>query len=87
VNIIDTKIAGIPCKIEVLSYFKQEPFRGPAEKCDNDMDYYGYSDIDYRILDRKGYHAPWIEAKVSEKDKEKIYAEIQKYYNLINNGY
>jgi hypothetical protein len=35
-----------------------------------------YSDIEYRVRDRKGYLAPWLERKMSSHDEYVINREI-----------
>jgi len=61
----DHKISGVPCQIEV-SCSGQEPFKGPAHLCDSDHDFYGHLDIEYVILDRKGYVADWLCRKLTQ---------------------
>lgn len=73
---INTQIAGIPCKVEVVHVFVQKPL-GPS--CDSDWDCYGYSEVEFKVLDRKGYPARWLEAKMSSEDSERIEAEILDY--------
>lgn len=71
-----TKIAGIPCEIEVLHWFKQKPL-GPS--CDSDWDAMGYLECEFSVLDRRGRHAPWLEAKMTEDDRDRIINELEKY--------
>lgn len=59
--IIDARIAGIPYQVKVLSFHRQAPWRGSIMSCPSDVDWYGYTEMDYEILDRKGYKAPWLE--------------------------
>ena len=56
-----THIKGIPCQIEVTSYYPawQGTYWTPPEP----------EEIEFRVLDRKGYPAPWLEAKL---DKDEI---------------
>ena len=70
---MDTHIAGIPCQIEVTYFFIQEPL-GP--NCDSDWDCYGYTDIEFDVLDRKGYKAAWLEKKMTQEDIERIELQI-----------
>lgn len=76
---IETRVAGIPCQALVTEYFRQEPHRGSAWTCDSDMDFYGYEDICYEILDRRGRPAPWLERKLSSKDDDRIRSEISRW--------
>ena len=69
------RVAGIPCIIGVKEYFKQEP---QGSWADSDWDCYGYTDVDYDILDRKGYLANWLAKKSSDSDDNKIFDAIEK---------
>ena len=77
-NTLRAKIQGIPCQVRVTHYSKQEPL-GPW--CDSDWDCYGYTDIDFEVLDRKGYLAPWLSKKMSQDDVRNIEMEIQDHFN------
>lgn len=72
---IETQIAGIPCQVQVDHCFVQKPL-GPD--CDSDWDCYGYSEVEFTVLDRKGYPARWLEAKMSPEDSDRITDEILK---------
>ena len=70
----DTTISGIPCGVIVRdciivkgSYSYNAP---------SDLDYYGYTEIDFNLLDRKGYAAGWLERKMTEDERAKIEQEI-----------
>jgi len=41
----------------------------------SDWDYYGYTDMDFTVLDRKGYKAPWLERKMTSEDVIRIQEE------------
>ena len=57
---IEHTIDGIPCLIGV-TYFKQvKPWKGSAESCPSDLDFYGYTESDFILLDRKGYKADYF---------------------------
>ena len=77
---VSFRLHGIPCIIGVESCFEQAPHKGSAYTCDSDWDYYGYSDIAWQILDRKGYSAAWLERKLTENDRAAIEAAIMKYF-------
>lgn len=36
--------------------------------------------MDYEILDRKGYKAPWLEKKITDKDTQEIERLIEEAY-------
>ena len=71
-----SQVAGIPCIIRVESYFKQRAWRGSAHNCPSDWDYYGYEEIEYSVLDRKGYPAAWLERKITTKEHSRITEEV-----------
>jgi hypothetical protein len=74
-----TTISGIPCEIEVISidWGEQAVIHGPADNW-----YPGSApDAEYRVLDRNGRPAPWLERKMTEKDHERILEEILGEYD------
>lgn len=75
---IQSQIQGIPCLIDVTRcHVVKGSFRQSAP---SDLDYYGYSEVEFEILDRKGYKATWLERKATEEDKERIEQEILSVY-------
>lgn len=76
---IDASIAGIPCQIGVTHFFCQPPHRGSAHTCDSDWDFYGYTECDFDVLDRKGYPADWLAKKMTDKDEERIKEEVSNH--------
>lgn len=73
-----SQIQGIPCLIEVTRcHVVKGSFNYNAP---SDLDYYGYSEIEFEILDRKGYKASWLERKATEEDSERIEQEILRAY-------
>ena len=70
---LESRIAGIPCRVEVTRYFVQPPL-GP--RCDSDWDCYGYTEIEFDVQDRRGRPAPWLERKMTTEDVERIETEI-----------
>ena len=73
---IETRVAGIPCIARVTHFFQQAPHRGSPHTCDSDLDYYGYAECEFDILDRRGRPAPWLERKATDQDRERITEEI-----------
>ena len=69
-----TRVAGIPCKIEVTYYAAAVPMRLTGT---------GYGDADppepeefeFAVLDRRGRPAPWLERKLTEADSDRLLAE------------
>lgn len=87
IELVPTYIKGIPCLLGVTHYFEQKPFKGSAYLCDSSDDYYGYTDVEYDILDRKGYPASWLERKTDRSDKERFEQEIKKYMSSCDSDY
>ncbi|MGQ7249559.1 hypothetical protein ACUN9Y_19775 [Halomonas sp. V046] len=69
-----TQVAGIPCRCEVTFYSRPAPMRvtgsgfGDAEPPEA-------GEFEYRILDRRGRHAPWLEEKLVEADHDRLLEE------------
>lgn len=72
-------LAGIPCQIAIGYYFKQEPWKGSALSCPSRDDYYGYTESEWMILDRKGYRAAWLERKITASIEAEIDEAIEEY--------
>ena len=68
----DYKIQGIPCVIEVTHFHHQKRDLG----ADNPYDFYGYTDVEFRVLDRRGNHAQWLENKLDKDDVLEIEQKI-----------
>ena len=70
------RISGIPCLLGVDSY---SSVKGSySYHAANDLDYHGYVECEFDVLDRKGYPAAWLEVKMTSKDytmAEKVIAE------------
>lgn len=70
---MDTHIQGIPCQIKVTH---QANVKGSySYNAASDWDYHGYTELEYDVLDRRGYPAPWLERKMTDKDRERIEQE------------
>ena len=69
---MQTYIQGIPCQVRVdtLSVVKPHPL------ADNPDDFFGYTEIEYTVFDRKGYPARWLEDKMTDEDRHRIEQEI-----------
>ncbi len=81
--VFDTRIAGIPCQIGVTYFHYQPPWRGSAHTCDSDMDYYGYHELEYDVLDRRGRPAAWLEKKMDDEIRSEI---DQEALQLLGHG-
>lgn len=66
---LSATISGIPCLIRPTHVFVQKPL-GPS--ADSDLDCDGYCEIEFDVLDRKGYRAAWLEKKMTQADVEAI---------------
>lgn len=78
---LDYTVSGIPCKLAVVSCLIVPPWRGSAMNCPSDLDYYGYEEVDYVVLDRKGYVAEWLAKKMSDTDEEEAVSFIVSHAN------
>jgi hypothetical protein len=59
----ETTIVGIPCQIAVTDFTS---VKGSFDmNASSDLDYHGYTECDYLVLDRKGYKAGWLEKKIT----------------------
>ena len=72
---IEARVAGIPCLIDVTYFYQQRPLGRSAE---SDWDCYGYTDVEFTVCDRRGRPAPWLERKMTETDRQDIESEIIK---------
>ena len=71
---IQTTISGIPCRAVVDTYHVTKgTYSRQAETPD---EYYGASEIEFTICDRKGYDAPWLTRKMTSDDVSRIEQEI-----------
>ena len=84
---IESNVAGIPCLIEILQCTEVKPWTGPIERCPSSDDFYGYTEIAFNVLDRKGYRADWLTKKLSEEDVERIEEEIFNHCAGYNEDY
>ena len=68
---------GIPCIIRVLSWesFRPAYIGGPPENCYPEEGGQG----DWEILDRKGRPAPWLETKMTPKERVRIDEKVFEY--------
>ncbi|MDD5152024.1 MAG: hypothetical protein PHC28_16345 [Flavobacterium sp.] len=78
----ESRVCGIPCIIKVNTFHIQKGSFDYNET--NDWDYYGYEDIEFEVLDRKGYRAKWLERKMKERDIDKVQQEIKEAYESAN---
>jgi hypothetical protein len=74
---IPTTVLDVPCIIGVI-YFRRVKGSGDKWGASSDLDYYGFTESDYLLLDRKGQPADWLEKKVDEHwDSRSLREEIE----------
>lgn len=72
---IESRVAGIPCLIGVMHF---DCVRGSySHNAPSDMDYYGYTESDWEVLDRRGRPAAWLDRKLTGADRCRIEREIE----------
>ena len=76
---IETRVAGIPCVIGVVEYFSVAG--SYSQNAASDWDYYGYTESDWEVCDRRGRPAPWLARKLTDKITREIESEIAEYFN------
>ena len=74
-----TTVCGIPCGVVIVDYTFVPPFNNNPRLCDSDWDYYGYEEMDWYLVNRKGYKAEWLENKMSDSDTASVKEEISNY--------
>jgi hypothetical protein len=78
--LMESNVDGIPCLIGIGYYNK---VKGNPYTWDSDMDYYGYEEMEWEVLDRKGYSAKWLEKKLTDNITNRIETEISEYMKEI----
>lgn len=73
---IAARIACIPCQVAVTHYLRVKPFAGSRFHCDSPEDYFGFTEIEFDVLDSRGRPAPWLEKKLTASDRERVEALI-----------
>ena len=81
---INHRLAGIPCQIGVIEFHVTKPWKGSAASCPSDADWYGYTDIDFEVCDRRGRPAPWLEKKLNDDNCADIEAAIHDYFKTLD---
>lgn len=77
VGMVAVRVAGIPCFVDVQSYHHQPALGYWAESRE---DAEGYTDCEYRICDRRGRVAEWLERKATDADHREILEAIEQHY-------
>ena len=50
-------------------------------RADSDWDYYGYTESEWEVCDRRGRPAPWLAKKLTNKIEAAIEQAIDQYFN------
>lgn len=75
-EIIPTQIKEIPAQLGVIACNITPP---NPYTWDSDVDFHGDTEVEFDILDRKGYQAKWLENKLSSYDWEDLANEVLQY--------
>jgi len=80
---LTTTVSGIPCSVVITSYsgakpWKQHTFSGAGP---GDCDPPEEEAIEWHLVDRKGYYAPWLERKLTNSDNLRIERECSESKN------
>jgi len=72
---IETHIQDVPCNIDALY---KSALNGDSNSQDSPEDCYGYDEIiAFRVKTLKGKPFPWLQARMTEADKERIHQLIR----------
>jgi len=70
---IETRISGIPCQVEMTG----GEYHKPDRQADSDVDFRGgWADFEFEVYDRRGRPANWLKAKLNDADLERITQEL-----------
>lgn len=61
--------------IVVTHFHHQPPHKGGAHTCDSDVDFHGYTECEFTVLNSDGDEVK----EISDEDKERIEEEIAEY--------
>jgi hypothetical protein len=73
---IESRVAGIPCLIRLGRVDITQGTYSP--QADNQDEYFGHTDIEFEVLDRRGRHAPWLERKLTDDNTSDIEQQLLK---------
>lgn len=66
----DSHINGTACIVQVNHCTIVKPWSGAIGLCPSDLDFYGYTDIDFNVFDKDGNEIPL--GSISEFDIERL---------------
>ena len=67
-QLVNVSVCGIPAIAKVTHLIVVKG----SSRADNPDDYYGYSEVEFEICDRKGYPAAWLERKMTEAVHDEV---------------
>lgn len=70
---LETRVCGIPCRVRATVRVHPGSLSWNAP---SDVDYWGYTAVDYTVLDQRGRPAPWLERKMTDRDIERLEEEL-----------
>lgn len=76
---LSTRVAGIPCLVEPTRVLRVQgtcSWNAPS-----DLDYHGYTEVEFNVCDRRGHPAPWLERKLCDDDVMRIEQEILQHHH------
>lgn len=75
-------LKGIPCTVVLreVSLIKAIP----AQVAHSDIEVHGELYFDAYVYDRKGYHAPWLQRKLTDQDYENFTLKALYYLGIHN---
>ena len=73
---VPVRVKGIPALAHVTHFKVIPPWPGSPRSCPSDLDYTGYTDLEYDLYDTNGYPAEWLEKKVDREAEERVEEQI-----------
>jgi len=67
-----TSVQGVPCIVVVAHHH----YTKPNPSADSSEDFHGGWEFEWHLLDQRGRPAEWLEAKLTDEDRERIGQEI-----------
>lgn len=75
---IPAEVAGIPCLVGVTEYVS---VKGSfSHHAASDLDYYGYTECSWELLDRRGRRATWLDRKLTADGEDAIEAAVEAWF-------
>ena len=72
IDVIDARVSGIPCQVGIIEFDRVAGDRSASSP----LDYYGYTECEFDVLDRNGRPALWLERKMTKEDRFAIEDKI-----------